>query len=48
MTKVYKILNKYTGGFDKVLDIGFGSGRDLLDLKGRGINILFKYFKIYN
>lgn len=37
MTKVHKILDKYISGSDKVLDIGFGSGRDLLHLKRRGI-----------
>lgn len=37
MSKVHKIIDKYTSGSDKVLDIGFGSGRDLLHLKRRGI-----------
>lgn len=37
MSKVHKILDKYSNGADKVLDIGFGSGRDLLHLKRRGI-----------
>lgn len=37
MSKVYKIIDKYTSASDKVLDIGFGSGRDLLHLKRRGI-----------
>jgi len=37
MSKVYKVLDRYTTGADKVLDIGFGSGRDLLHLKKRGI-----------
>lgn len=37
MSKVHKIIDKYTSASDKVLDIGFGSGRDLLHLKRRGI-----------
>lgn len=37
MSKVHKIIDKYTNASDKVLDIGFGSGRDLLHLKRRGI-----------
>ncbi|QOP41471.1 class I SAM-dependent methyltransferase [Sulfurimonas marina] len=37
MTKVHKVLDKHINGSDKVLDIGFGSGRDLLHLKRRGI-----------
>lgn len=37
MSKVYRVLDRYTTGADRVLDIGFGSGRDLLHLKKRGI-----------
>lgn len=37
MSKVHKIIDKHTSGSDKVLDIGFGSGRDLIHLKRRGI-----------
>lgn len=37
MSKVHKLLDKYTTASDQVLDLGFGSGRDLLHLKRRGI-----------
>lgn len=38
MRKVHQVMDKYTSSSDKVLDIGFGSGRDLLHLKKRGIS----------
>ena len=37
MDKTHKILDRYISASDRVLDIGFGSGRDLLHLKRRGI-----------
>ncbi|MBU1928129.1 class I SAM-dependent methyltransferase [bacterium] len=38
MSKTYKILDRHIGAADKVLDLGFGSGRDLLHLKRRGVS----------
>jgi cyclopropane fatty-acyl-phospholipid synthase-like methyltransferase len=37
MDKTYKILDKHIKGSDKLLDIGFGSGRDMLHFKRRGV-----------
>ena len=34
---IHKLLDRYVNGSNKVLDIGFGSGRDILHLKRRGV-----------
>lgn len=37
MSAVHQLLDRYIHPFDNVLDIGFGSGRDLLYLASRGV-----------
>ena len=39
VSKVHGILDKYISPAQKVLDLGFGSGRDMLHLKRRGVNV---------
>ena len=39
MEKVYKVMGKYISHGDKVLDIGFGSGRDIIYFSSKNIDM---------
>ena len=39
MSELHTIFDRYIQPGQKVLDIGFGSGRDMLYLKGKGVNL---------
>ena len=39
MSELHTVFDRYIQPGQKVLDIGFGSGRDMLYLKGKGVDI---------